>query len=204
MSTRDCSLDLPILESAKKEFLKKGFEKASLKEICVGANVTTGAVYKRYNGKEELFYAVISNTICDLETVLAEKININLKALKDAELIKMWKMDEKYMLWWFNFLSKHRDDFLLLLTGASNTKYSNFQHQWVERMTQLTYECYQEMYLRELTNVEISKQEIHVLLSAFWTTIYEPFIHNFSMDEVHRHCKIMCKFFDWYKVLGIK
>ncbi len=42
-----------ILESARNEFLANGFEKASLKAICEGAGVTTGALYKRYKGKED-------------------------------------------------------------------------------------------------------------------------------------------------------
>ena len=54
MSKPDRSIDPLILESARKEFLEKGFEKASLKEICAGAQVTTGALYKRYSGKENI------------------------------------------------------------------------------------------------------------------------------------------------------
>ena len=63
MSVRDTSLDLPILESAKAEFRKMGFEKSSLKEIAEKAGVTTGAIYKRYNGKEDLFCAVVESCI---------------------------------------------------------------------------------------------------------------------------------------------
>lgn len=36
-------------------FLNKGYELASLSEICRAAGVTTGALYKRYDGKEALF-----------------------------------------------------------------------------------------------------------------------------------------------------
>lgn len=56
MAKPDHSLDPLILESARKEFLVNGFEKASLKEICDRAGVTTGALYKRYQGKEALFH----------------------------------------------------------------------------------------------------------------------------------------------------
>ena len=54
MAVADRSIDPRILESARTEFLASGFEKASLKTICEGAGVTTGALYKRYKGKEEL------------------------------------------------------------------------------------------------------------------------------------------------------
>ena len=52
MSNRDTSIDPRLLESARKEFMEKGFIKAELKTICENAKITTGAVYKRYKGKE--------------------------------------------------------------------------------------------------------------------------------------------------------
>ena len=55
MAVADRSIDPRILESARSEFLANGFETASLKSICEGAGVTTGALYKRYKGKEDLF-----------------------------------------------------------------------------------------------------------------------------------------------------
>ena len=65
MAVADRSIDPRILESARTEFLASGFEKASLKTICEGAGVTTGALYKRYKGKEELFCAVVEQTVSD-------------------------------------------------------------------------------------------------------------------------------------------
>ena len=47
MSVRDTSIDPRLLESARKEFMERGFLKAELKTICDNAGVTTGAVYKR-------------------------------------------------------------------------------------------------------------------------------------------------------------
>ena len=47
MAKPDHSLDPLILASARREFLEKGFEKASLKRICENANVTTGALDRK-------------------------------------------------------------------------------------------------------------------------------------------------------------
>ena len=55
MAVRDTSIDPRLLASAREEFKKQGFIKADLKTICENAGVTTGAVYKRYKGKEELW-----------------------------------------------------------------------------------------------------------------------------------------------------
>lgn len=70
MAVPDHSIDPKILESAKQEFLKNGYEKTKLNTICENAGVTTGALYKRYKGKGDLFCAVVNGTVSDLEFLL--------------------------------------------------------------------------------------------------------------------------------------
>ena len=116
MAVADRSIDPRILESARTEFLASGFEKASLKTICEGAGVTTGALYKRYKGKEELFCAVVEQTVSDLYEVAHARGDKDPAVMSDQELIKAWDMDGADMIWWFRFLYDRRDDFYLLLS----------------------------------------------------------------------------------------
>lgn len=197
MAKPDHSLDPLILESAKQEFLSNGYEKASLKEICARAHVTTGALYKRYSGKEELFRAVVADTVADLNAIYEQKYVFDFSKVSDEALIKAWEMDEAYMMWWFRFLYERHEGFVLLLKCAEGTSYSNFQHDWVEKMTDATYGYYQEAYRRKLTEVYVSESEMHILLTAFWATIYEPFIHDYSLDQLEEHCRLVCRIFDW-------
>lgn len=202
MAKADRSIDPRILESARREFLAAGFEKASLKTICENAEVTTGALYKRYRGKEELFCAVVADTVADLEAVLEEKTSVDVRKLPDEVLIHVWDMNEDYMMWWFRYLYQRHDGFVMLLTCAEGTCYSDFQHDWVEKMTVSTYMYYEEACRRGLTRTEISKEEMHILLSAFWTTIYEPFVHGYDWEKIEDHSRLMCRLFDWHGVLG--
>ena len=117
MARPDTSIDPRIMDSAREEFLALGFERASLKSICQRAGVTTGALYKRYAGKEELFRAVVADTVADLDAVYEERTAVPASALSDEDLIRAWYMDEEYMLWWFRFLNERRDGFVLLLTA---------------------------------------------------------------------------------------
>lgn len=202
MAKADRSIDPRILESAKQEFLALGFEKASLKTICENASVTTGALYKRYKGKEELFAAVVADTVADMNAVLEEKKSLRPESLTDEALMKAWDMDLDYMMWWFRFLYDRHDGFVMLLTCAEGTCYSNFQHDWVEVMTEATYAYYEEAHRRGLATADISVEELHILLSAFWATIYEPFIHGYGWEQIEDHCRLVCRLFDWYAVLG--
>ncbi len=201
MAKPDRSIDPRILESAKKEFLAHGFEKASLKVICEEAGVTTGALYKRYRGKEDLFCAVVADTVAALRAFVEKRSAAQACDLSDEVLIDAWKMDES-MLAWYRFLYQYYDGFVLLISGAAGTRYANFQHDFVEAMTAKTYEYFLEARKRRLTRVDISMEEMHILLSAFWTTIYEPFVHGYTWEQMEAHSGLVCGLFNWTRVLG--
>ena len=122
MSKPDKSIDPRILKSAKEEFLSQGYEKASLKTICANAKVTTGALYKRYKSKEELFTAVVTPTLEALNEV-ADNRRINFETVTEFELIEAWNMNNDVMLWWFKFLYSHYDGFILLLSCSQGTPF---------------------------------------------------------------------------------
>ena len=201
MAVADRSIDPRILESARTEFLANGFEKASLKTICEGAGVTTGALYKRYKGKEELFCAVVEQTVSDLYEVAHARGDKDPAVMSDQELIKAWDMDGADMMWWFRFLYDRRDDFYLLLSCSQGTRYANFPHDWVELLTKATSAYLAEAQRRGLCRNDVEPAELHILLSAFWTTIYEPFIHHFTWEQIEAHCRIVCGLFNWHGAL---
>ena len=52
-----------LLECAKREFLEKGYMKASLRNICKAAGVTTGALYFFFKDKEDLLAALVEEPL---------------------------------------------------------------------------------------------------------------------------------------------
>ena len=202
MAVADHSIDPRILKSARAEFVKHGFEKSSLKAICDGAGVTTGALYKRYKGKEELFCAVVEQTVADLYAEAKRRGNLDPASMTDEQLIRAWEMEGSDMMWWFQYLYERREDFYLLLACSEGTRYSNFQHDWVALLTKATSAFLEEAKSRGLCRNDIQPEELHILLSAFWTTIYEPFIHHFTWEQVENHCRIVCRLFHLHDALG--
>ena len=202
MAVADHSIEPLILKRARGEFVKHGFEKSSLKAICDGAGVTTGALYKRYKGKEELFCAVVEQTVADLYAEAERRGNLDPASMTDEQLIRAWEMEGSDMMWWFQYLYERREDFYLLLACSEGTRYSNFQHDWVALLTKATSAFLEEAKSRGLCRNDIQPEELHILLSAFWTTIYEPFIHHFTWEQMENHCRIVCRLFHWHDALG--
>ncbi len=204
MSVRDTSIDPRLLQSAREEFSKKGFLKADLKTICDNAGVTTGAVYKRYKGKEELFEAVVRETVETLDGFIAERSDVEFSAMTDEEVRKTWTMDERYVLDLFGMLWEIKEDFVLLLERSAGTSYENYGHEFSLCMTRAYMQFYDEVKKRGLCDSKISETEMHVLCTSFWTSVYEPFVHNMSWEEVKEHCRILCRFFNWADAIGMK
>lgn len=204
MSVRDTSIDPRLLKSARNEFMEHGFMKADLKTICDNAGVTTGAVYKRYKGKEELFCAVVEETVETLNRFIDERSDIDFSKMTDEEVHNTWVMNEKKMLALFKMLWDIRGDFVLLLEKSAGTAYENYGHDFALRMTNAYMQYYLEAKNRGLADADITKNEMHVLCTSFWTAVYEPFVHKMSWNKIEEHCRVMCRFFDWTKALAMK
>ena len=65
-----------LIESGKAEFLKKGYAKANLRDICKTAGVTTGAFYFSFANKEALLAAILDPVIADYERMCLSLIHI--------------------------------------------------------------------------------------------------------------------------------
>ena len=63
-------ISVKIKEAAYKEFLEKGFEKASMRNIAKTAGITTGAFYSRFENKDALYKTVFEDVTTKLERLL--------------------------------------------------------------------------------------------------------------------------------------
>lgn len=204
MSVPDKSIDPRLLASAKEEFLKQGFIKAELKSICENADITTGAVYKRYKGKEDLFCAVVDDIAERLEAFIEERSAIDFSALSDKEIYDSWQMTYDSMMPLFSLFFEHRDTFTLLISKSAGTRYEDFSHEYVTKLSYAYEQFYAEAKKRGLAQADVTREEFHVLLSSFWTCICEPFVHDMSWEQIEEHCRIVCRFFNWSDVIMLK
>ncbi len=204
MAVKDTSIDPRLLKSATKHFKKKGFLGAQLSEICKDAGVTTGAVYKRYKGKGELFEAVVKDTVDSMNRILENDGSTDPRKLSDEELIKVWSNTEESTRLWYERLMEIKDGLKLLLECSEGTKYSGFHNEWLDKMSDIDYEYLKALQERNLADKSITRTELHVIITAMWYLYTEPIIHEMSDKEVEHHCKVVGQLFNWSKAIGIK
>ena len=100
-----------IIKSARREFKKRGFEKASMRSIASSANMTVGNLYRYYKNKEDLYGAIIGDLFNEINNLKS-----NMPEEPEARL--------NYLLDGFKELQKdHRSEWLTLFGGSSGTKF---------------------------------------------------------------------------------
>jgi AcrR family transcriptional regulator len=94
-----------ILGAAKKVFIAKGYDKASVREIALEAGFTTGAIYAYFKGKGELY-----------GRILDEALHIQLDYLKKASQVKAPILEklEALPMAYMTFAVDFPDEFKLL------------------------------------------------------------------------------------------
>lgn len=108
-----------LIEAAKKEFLEKGYNKASLRGICAKAGMTTGALYFFFDGKEDLYHAIVDGPVKELQEMILKHFMEDREAMKDIQQIEECLVDHKDVSDMFlDYIYEHYDSFQLLLSGS--------------------------------------------------------------------------------------
>lgn len=115
-----------ILESAGRHFLKYGFLKASLNRIVADSGFTKGAFYGYYVSKEELFCALVHDTVSGLQTILGDIVAEWKRFPKEEQINHMTEEFLSALPRLVDFIFANRDGVILLLRCADGTCYENF------------------------------------------------------------------------------
>ncbi len=121
-----------LIDSAKKEFLAKGYAKASLRSICADAGLTTGALYFFFENKEDLFSAIVDPPLGGLKSILFQHFRDDEEEMSGIESIDDIDMDHTEISDRIvGYIYENYDSFMLLLTASENTVYENVVDEFV-------------------------------------------------------------------------
>jgi len=115
-----------LLDCAKKHFLKFGFERSSIREICKDAHVTNGAFYNHFEDKEALFGALVEPVLRSVSELYADSVMRHFVLIKSEDLPQLWELSAKTTERMIEYIYEHLDIFRLLLKCSEGTKYAGF------------------------------------------------------------------------------
>ena len=191
------------MASAKREFLEKGFEGASIRAIARNAGVTSAALYRHFPNKEEIFAALVEPVLDELEAWMSQHLSDAYAGVRSHELEWVGSRSNADMVREVAF--PNRESFKLLLCRAQGTRYQNFVHDLVERQQKELSRGL--VWLRDngYEASEVSDETLHIMLSAFHTALFEPIVHDYPQENAEQYLQTIERFFlpGWHDLLGI-
>lgn len=134
-----------LIQSGMVEFLKKGYAKANLREICKEAGVTTGAFYFSFESKEALLSAILDPVIADYSHMMSQ-----LAQREEADPDTAEDNERQIM----EYLSAHRKEAIILMDRAEGSRYENFRQQ-VEMQMQNAFTSYFTKFMGSKPDTEL-------------------------------------------------
>lgn len=125
-----------LLQCAKKEFMEKGYSKASLRSICKEAGVTTGALYFFFQDKDDLFCSLVSESMMRIMKLIKEHQELEENEAKEEILSSNHDMESERILVevLVHEMYRNRDEMLLLVNGAQGSSLENAVDRIIDEM----------------------------------------------------------------------
>lgn len=193
-----------ILSAAMQEFLEKGFQSASLRNIVKMAGVTTGAFYGYYNSKAELFEALVGEHYHFLLNCFSRAQKEFTEIPPEEQPDNLSSISGECMYEMLLYAYEHLNEFKLILCCSEGTRFSKLIDEMVEIETKATHD-----YLAVLEKIgrpapPIDERLEHILITGMFNTFFELIIHEMPLEEAKYYLKEMRAFYTagWMKIMG--
>lgn len=150
-----------LIKSGKEEFLKKGYAKANLRDICKNAGVTTGAFYFSFENKEALLSAILAPVITDYEKMCSTF------ARREEDDPNTADDNERQMM---EYLSEHRTEAIILMEKSAGSRYEKFRPQISQQM-QAAFTSYFTKFMGSTPDAELIRILVTMRLQGYMELI---------------------------------
>lgn len=122
-----------IIESAKAEFLEKGYQSASISSIAKNSNVGVGNVYRYFKNKEAILDAIVTPVVERIKRTLIEgvpdELDVAIEPHENIMNVMTYVLDE------IIHLSKnHKDEILIVLLKSQSTQYMTIKEEIIQSL----------------------------------------------------------------------
>ncbi len=174
-----------------------------MRRIGERSGMTAAGLYRHCRDKADLFREIAEPSVQRIEEWIKAHIarwetrmrEDTADLRQDSEIVMMREI-----------IYPHMEEYRLLLTKAQGTEYENFLHDLVEEHQQEMERFLPVIRENGFPMREISRNELHLLLSAYVTALFEPVVHGYSYEEAMRCLDAVEAFFlpGWNRLLGLK
>ncbi len=195
-----------LLESAKKEFLEKGFTGASLRTIAANAGVTTGAMYRNFKDKNAFFCALVDDAVEATKNVIMLADPKTHETLTPSQIDEHINFEKKSTEDFLDYMYENIDAFTLLLTKSAGSTHEHFQEDICELYTKNCQQVFNCMYEKKIASKKVSPMTIHFMASTVINAFCDIILHRMGKQEAQNYLSDIMEFASSgvYTLLGVK
>lgn len=191
-----------VLMAAREEFTEYGFQKASMRRIGKRCDMSAAGLYRHCVDKEDLFSQLVDPSIDKIDEWMKEHIQRNTSTIENNRM-DIWKDSQVDMM--RELIYPNMEEYRLLFCKAQGSKYENFLHDLIETAQKKMLEAIPLLRQNGYVQRNINERELHLLLSGYITTMFEPIIHGYTKEEAYNCLAAIEEFYlpGWKQLLGI-
>jgi len=192
---------IKIMAAAKAEFMEKGFDKSSMRSVAERCGMTAAGIYRHCVDKADLFDQIVAPAVDRINAWLDAHVARYAEAVQKEKHIQ-WRDSEIDMM--REIIYPNMEEYHLLLAKSQGSKYEHFLHDLTEGQQAQLLQYLPMLKAQGYAVKDIDSKELHLLLSAYTTALFEPVIHNYSLEEALHCLKAVEAFFvpGWKQLFG--
>lgn len=194
-----------ILGAGRREFLEKGYEKASLRGIASSLGVTTGAIYRYYQDKEAVFQAIVKEPAEELLTRYREIQREFADQPVKEQLSGLSEVSKNGHNWMFQLIYDNFEAFKLIVCCSNGTSYEHYIDLLVDVEVNASLALMEKMEKEGLKIHRIEEDLIHILANAMFSGMFETVRHDMPREKAEEYFNGLREFYEagWDKILGL-
>lgn len=201
---------IKIIQAAMDEFREYGYDKASMRRIGDRCGLTAAALYRHFDSKEAMFEALVEPAVADLNDWVKEHMASIGPDLSDA--VSVAAAENYFNLWngteidlMRELIYPRMEEYSMLVNSSRGSRYENFLNDLVCEHQDLMMPFFEALKDKGYNVVDLSYEELHILLTAYYSALVEPIAHGYTLEEALRYLSTIEEFFapGWKRVMGV-
>lgn len=162
-----------LIESAKAEFMEKGYNKASLRTICANAGVTTGALYFFFKDKADLYRAILGKPVEELFKIMQAHFDEDNKIVASPDYNGEDDDHSEIAQLLIHHIYSNYDEAIMLLTKSQGSEYENIVDEIVNLTESKSVEMMGKLAESKGKKKKVNRYMLHLVIHL----MVDSFVH---------------------------
>lgn len=195
-----------ILETAKREFLERGFLGTSMRRIAGLSGVTTGAMYGYFASKEEIFDSLVKDAYEAVMNVYRNAHEEFASLPYEKQVAGMGTITARCIEWCVGYIYDHIDEFRLILMCSEGTHYSSMVDEMMKIEEESTEKFIDLMRENGMPVPDIDPLLEHMITSGYFMSFFEIVRHSVPRDAAFSYIHDLQAFYKagWERLFGMR